>query len=113
MIVTHPGADAVLQLFEYDRGNPRHIKLAGLRDRQPDQLNEFFIGTDKAVIAARDRRDIGGEEPAVEPPRPPRRRNRAGGKEDGAEGGDEPCFWKSLATARAAHAWFPASARRA
>ena len=96
MIVSHPGSDAVLQLFKHDRSNTWHIEFAGLRDRQPDQLNEFFVGADKAVVVACDRRDVGGEEPAVEPQRAPRRRNGAGNKVDRAEVGRDMGFGEGL-----------------
>ena len=54
MIVAHAGGDAVLQFFEHDRGDARHIEAARLGDRQPDQFDQFRIRPDQAVDAMRD-----------------------------------------------------------
>jgi len=64
--------------------------LPRLRDRQPDQLDEFFVGSDKTVIAACDRRDIGSKETAVETQRPPRWCNGASDEMDCAKVGRNP-----------------------
>ena len=54
MVMAHPGGDAVLQFFEHDRGDAGHIEPAGFGDRQPDEFDEFRVGSDKAIGAMRD-----------------------------------------------------------
>ena len=83
------GRDAILQLFEHDRGNSGHIESARLVDRQPDELDEFGVGPDQAFGAMRNCRDVGGEEAAVETQRPFRRRNGARDKMHGVEIGKD------------------------
>jgi len=66
MVANHAGGDPVLQFLEHDRGDAGHVELTSLRDRQPDEFDEFLIRPDKAVYPTRYSGDVRREETTIE-----------------------------------------------
>ena len=77
MVVAHAGGDAVLQLFEHDRGDAGHVELRASVIGSQTSSTSSASGPTKPSSRCATAGDVGGEEAAVETPRPLRRRDGA------------------------------------
>src|ERR1044072_2638460 len=87
---------ARFQLIERNLRDGRQVVLLRLRDRQPDQFDQFAVGANLAVDAVRDRTRVGGEEARVEAAWTARWRDRAHDEMQLLEIGKDVCLCEGL-----------------